>query len=189
MDGKGEAEKIIEEAEDDEDVSEIRFGINGYNDLFSDFDARPTAQRGLSEDFLTEAKRAVAAKPTEKVDFIFLVHKDERKIREEMTIKERLRKHFRKHLEILQGEKSKVLRKGILFVIAGIILMFAATFTLFSFKTQNFLSSFLTVVLEPAGWFLFWEGLDFVIFESKKPDPNIDFNKKMSSARFDFVSI
>ena len=37
---------------------EISFWLDSYDDLFSDFDPRPYAQKGFSEDFLDEAKRA-----------------------------------------------------------------------------------------------------------------------------------
>lgn len=189
-----EAEKAVEkQAEEDaavneDDTAEIRFNINGYNTLFSDFDARPLAQRGLSEDFLGEARRAVAARPADKFNFVFLIPRSKRKVKDEAAIKDRLKKHFKKHFNMLEGDKNKVLRKGISFTISGVLLMFLATYLLFRFQSQDIFTSFLTVLLEPAGWFLFWEGLDLIIFESKKPNPNIDFNKKMSEAKMEFVS-
>ena len=45
-----------------EETSEIKFAISGYDDIFSDFDARHMSERGLSEDFLSDAIRASAVK-------------------------------------------------------------------------------------------------------------------------------
>jgi len=49
------------------------------------------------------------------------------------------------------------------------------------------LLTFLSVLSEPAGWFLFWEGLNLIIFQSKKKVPELDFYKKMSKAKIIFV--
>ena len=48
--------------------------------------------------------------------------------------------------------------------------------------------SFLVVFLEPAGWFLFWEGSDLVIFDSKKKKPDLEFYEKMTRANIGFLS-
>ncbi len=172
-----------------EETSEVRFAINTYNDIFSDFDPRPLAQRGLSEDFLSEAKRAAIVKEAEKIDFIFMIPKKERNLREEGRIESRLREYFRKHLGILQKEKNKVLKQGIIFTIIGIIMMLFATFLFFKFKNATFIASFFTLLLEPASWFLFWEGLDLVIFESRKANSNLQFHEKMAKARIRFSSV
>jgi hypothetical protein len=53
-----------EEVEDEEDESfKLREGnislvIESYNALFSDFDPRTSSERGISDDFLSEVKRA-----------------------------------------------------------------------------------------------------------------------------------
>lgn len=167
--------------------SEVRFAINNYEDIFSDFDPRPVPLKGFSEDFLQEAKRAAIVKE-EKIDFIFMIPKAGRNIKEETKIEDRLKKYFRKHLHILEKEKKKVIKKGLSFTIVGVILMFAATYLFFKFQNASFAASFFTIMLEPASWFLFWEGLDLIIFEAKEVDPNLDFHKKMANARIRFVS-
>src|SRR3989338_9868893 len=172
-----------------EESSEIRFAISGYDDLFSDFDARPVSERGLSEDFLSEAKRASAVKEGERLDFIFLISKNKRDLKKEVTIKDRLERHFKKHFGLSKNEKSKAIKQGVFFTILGVVLMLLATFLFFKFKNESLLASFFTILLEPASWFLFWEGLDQLIFESKKIEPNLDFYRKMSHANIKFVSV
>jgi len=172
-----------------EEKSEIRFAISGYDDLFSDFDARPVSERGLSEDFLSEAKRAGAVKEGEKLDFIFLISKNKRDLKKEVTIKDRLERHFKKHFGLSKNEKSKAIKQGVFFTILGVVLMLLATFLFFKFKNESLLASFFTILLEPASWFLFWEGLDHAIFESRNINSNLFFYKKMSSANIKFVSV
>lgn len=168
--------------------SEVRFAINNYEDIFSDFDPRPVPLKGFSDDFLSEAKRACVVKE-EKIDFIFMIPKEERNLKEEARIEDRLKKYFRKHLGILEKEKKKTIKTGISFTAVGIILMFVATYLFFRFKNESLISSFFTILLEPAGWFLFWEGLDLTIFKSKNIGPDLDFHKKMAGATIKFVAL
>ena len=130
-----------------EETSEIRFVINTYEDIFSDFDPRPYSLKGLSEDFLSAAKGSLTNKPIDKIDFIFLVQKKERKEKEEAVIKERLKKHFKKHMEIFEKEKSKIVKRGSIFTGVGMILMLTATFLFFKFKNESLLAIFFTILL------------------------------------------
>ena len=168
--------------------SEVRFAINEYEDIFSDFDPRPVPLKGFSDDFLEEAKRACVVKEKD-IDFIFMMPKAERNIMEEAKIVNRLKQYFKKHLAIIEKDRKKVIKQGVWFTISGIVLMFIATYIFFRFKDESFAASFFTILLEPGGWFLFWEGLDLIIFEAKKVDPNLDFHQKMAGAKIKFVSV
>ncbi|MBI2575624.1 hypothetical protein HYV84_00270 [Candidatus Woesearchaeota archaeon] len=64
--------------------------------------------------------------------------------------------------------------------------MFIASLILFKTSEDSLGRSFLIVLLEPAGWFLFWEGLNLVIFESKKIQPDYLFYDKMSRSQTQF---
>lgn len=166
---------------------EIGLWINDYDYIFSDFDPRPLSQRGLSEDFLNEAKKACLVKSSEDLELKFLVSKKQRNYNEESTIKKRLKEHFKKHALVFKNEYKKIMKQGIWFILTGIIFMVITTFFLIRNVSANYLLTFLAVLLEPAGWFLFWEGLDLVIFESKKKKPDMVFYKKMSKARITFM--
>jgi hypothetical protein len=172
-----------------EETSEVRFALHTYGDIFSDFDPRPLAQRGPSEDFLAEAKRAVIVKEAEKIDFIFMISKKDRNLNEEGKIENRLREYFRKHFGLLQKEKKKMFKKWISMSILGMIFMFIATFLIFNYKDSGLGTSFLIILFEPAGWFLFWEGLNHLLDESKEISPDLKFHEKMSKARIRFSSV
>jgi hypothetical protein len=165
--------------------SEIVLKLDEYNDIFSDFDARPFHQKALSQDFLSETKRASADKRFDVIDLKLLVPRHKSSAKHEDTIKKRLKTHFKHHFILLHQEKRKIIKQGIVFTIIGLILMVVGTLISIH-QEEGFLSAFLIVLFEPAGWFLFWEGLDLVIFESKRKNPDFEFYEKMSNSRVYF---
>ncbi len=170
------------------DNSDISFVLDGYNDLFSDFDPRGFSKRSLSFDFLQEAERAARDKKNGRTGLNFLMPNDLRKKKDEDAIRKRLKEHFRKHLHSLEEDRSKILKRGFLFIFAGIIAMSIATFLLYRHQDVSVLATFLIILLEPGSWFLFWEGLNQTVFESDKSKPRLEFYRKMDSAKIDFLS-
>ncbi|MBI4144010.1 hypothetical protein HY486_02070 [Candidatus Woesearchaeota archaeon] len=166
-------------------MSEISLWLDTYEDIFSDFDPREFSQRSLSVDFLEEAERASRDKGV-ALELKLLVPKKRRKVSDEGTIKKRLRTHFKRHYEMIRNDIKKTIRQGVFYVIAGIIIMLFASLMVY-FQAHTFLATFLIVLLEPAGWFLFWEGLNQVIFESNKAKPQLEFYKKMSKCQITFL--
>lgn len=96
--------------------------------------------------------------------------------------------HFQKHFHLQKKERTKIIRKGILFVVIGIIFMFFATYILAKYDNINFYLAFLLVVLEPAGWFFAWEGANIILFTSKACTLDYDFYMKMSKCEVKFDS-
>lgn len=171
------------------DISDLNFSLDSYQDIFSDFDPRPYHKRALSDDFLSEAKRAIRDKIPESIHLKLFVPKVKRNLSDESTIKKRLREHFRRHYLILKEEKNKIIGQGILFIIIGIVLMLFATMILFYYNEKTFFINFVIVILEPSGWFLFWEGLRLVIFDSKVKKPDFKFYEKMERCKISFFNI
>ena len=168
-------------------LSEISLTINSYEDIFSIFDPRPYSERSLSVDFIDEAKRASRDKNDIGLQLTLLVPKKKRNERNELTIKNRMKEHFRRHYHINAKEKQESIQLGMKMFFLGILFMVTATYFLYKLGSENLLASIVIVILEPAGWFTFWEGLDQIIFESKKHDPEMEFNRKMESAEIKFV--
>jgi len=179
-------ENIKEEKQED-DAENIRLWLDSYNDLFSGFDHRSFSNKALSVDFLDELKRASKDK-VEGLTLTLFVKEKLRDEKKEFVIKGRLKNHFRRHYEESKKEIKKILTKGLIFTIIGIILMFFATLILFKTEGKNILTSFLVVLMEPGGWFLFWEGLDLIVFEAKKENPRKSFYKKMTTSMIKFKS-
>jgi hypothetical protein len=166
----------------------ISLKLANYDDIFSDFDPRPYSERALSVDFLGEAKRASIDKPSGEIELRLMVPKKSRNLKIEEVIKKRLRSHFERHAKKIKLQNKKILRNGSIFTASGIGIMLIATFTLFGYSQSNIFTHFLTILFEPAGWFLFWEGLDQVVFESKKTNPELEFYQKMTNSDINFIS-
>ncbi len=168
-------------------LSDISIAIDNYDDIFSDFDPRPYGQRALSDDFLTEAKKMMRDKNGGQLELHFLIPKKERNLAQEAIIKKRLHDHFKKHHDNLQKERKDVEKRGSRFVMAGIFIMFVASLVLYEFDRRQFLIGFLIILLEPAGWFLFWEGLSQIIFKAKEKKPDLEFYDRMARCEISFM--
>lgn len=188
MEQKKEETVLTEDKQKLLQLSSISIALDGYNDIFSDFDPRPYNVRALSDDFIVEAKKASRDKEPGKFELKFLIPDHERKKDVEQVIKKRLRSHFKSHFQDVKKERDDIIKKGAVFVAVGIVFMFIATYILFYYSEKGIFINFLIVLLEPAGWFLFWEGLDQVVFETKRKKPTLDFNNKMSKCEITFIS-
>jgi len=168
--------------------SEISLWIESYDDLYSDFDPRPNYQRALSQDFLDEAKRAVRNDVNNKTTLNILMDDKLRDKKEEVIITKRLEDHFEKHYHIQRKDRQKTMRKGIIFISLGILFLFLAAFLIFEFGRSTSWINFTLVVLEPAGWFFAWEGLNVSLFRASDITPDYEFYKKMSNCEIKFDS-
>jgi hypothetical protein len=162
--------------------SEISMRLEQYDDIFSDFDIRPYSHRALSVDFVNEIKRASSDKK-DSIDLVFYMAKKARQESHETTIRERLAAHFKRHHGLLMKDKRHILKVGIGMVVMGVLSMIGATYILYKDPTENLFLSFLVIFLEPAAWFLLWEGMDQIIFQSKNINPDLQFYRKMSNPK------
>ena len=169
-------------------MSNISLWLDSYGDIFSDFDSRPYSQRTLSDDFLHEAIKVSREKAEGALELRLLIPTAIRNSYSEYVIKKRLKEHFKTHFDNLKKEAKMITKKGMLFLIVGVILMLSATYILFTYHERSFSVLFISTLFEPASWFLFWEGLGLVIFEAKKKKPDLDFYKKMSKCEIHFMS-
>jgi len=166
----------------------ISLVLNSYDEIYSDFDPRPYNQRALSHDFIVECKRASADKPEKGIELRFLIPRKKRNLNKENQIKKRLKDHFKKHFNEKHKFVNSMKFEGSIWCLIGICLMFIATYILFTYQDASLLTSFLVILLEPGGWFLFWEGLDKLIIESKKETPDLKFYRKMKDSKIYFLN-
>lgn len=158
--------------------------LDSYDDIFSDFDPRGYSERSLSDDFLAECKK-VALDKGEKLELRIMVPRKLRNVRDELKIKKRLKSHFHKHYLEKHAEVRKVKKLGASWFLMGTILMIISTLL---YDETGFIFKLLEVMLTPAAWFMFWEGLDKIFISSREKEPDFKFYKKMSHAQIFFLS-
>ncbi len=81
----------------------------------------------------------------------------------------------------------KIIWEGISWFILGTIFILAVSWLHTFEKEGHFLLTVLTTMLEPAGWFSFWEGLGKVFIVRKERSENHLFYSKMRNAEINFV--
>ena len=166
------------------DASEISLVLDTYDDIFSDFDPRPYDHRSLSQDFLAEAKHAARDKIS-GLELKFLIPRAQQDSGKEELIELRLREHFEKHAHMIRQEiTASRLRGGVLAFIGMLITVAAAVLGIF-FK-ENIAATIALVVLEPAGWFTIWNGLDMAVFAARGKGVDLAFYEKMQDAEITF---
>ena len=165
---------------------EISLILDTYDDIFSDFDPRPFDRRALSDDFLSAAKKAALDKEG-ALELRFLIPRAQQNVGRETTIRQRLRAHFRRHSEMLQKEIALTKKKGIVMAIMGIAMIVVASYLL-SLSSSAFWVHVLIVILEPAGWFTAWTGMDEIYYTTRQKKPDMDFYEKMARAPITFCA-
>jgi len=183
-------EKVLTEARTKADIEkEMKEGnisliLEDYQDIFSDFDPRPYAEKALSDDFLQECKRAVRDK-AEGFELRLLIPSKKRNFLNETKIKKRLTDHFEKHFKEKQKEISSIKQQGVIWFIVGTALLMIETFL---YGYDSFFLRLIKTMMIPAGWFSFWEGLEKIFINSREKAPELDFYRKMASCKIYFLN-
>ena len=180
------ADTIANIEEHIKDIQEISIAIDSWDDIFSDFDPSPLEQRILSEDFLSELKKRY--RETQRGNFIITIYapmflKDD--LTERIVIK-RLKQYFKlRHLST-RKEINDARRKGIIFVVFGILFLSVLTLIAY-FKMISLLAiELLGIILMPLGWFGIWEGFSRIIEPSPLIKQDLELFGKLTKAVFKF---
>ncbi|MBI2271123.1 MAG: hypothetical protein HYU69_12325 [Bacteroidetes bacterium] len=169
------------------DDRKISIWIDGYDDLFSDFDSRPYSGRSLSDDFTGELRK-VCQETNELISELKLeLPGGIRKAEEEAVIIKRLNNHIKKNLHHYTIAIDKIKKRGIAFLVFGFLLMILVSYLSIA-KIQLWAVNIALVVFEPAGWFLVWAGFDMLLYSSRHDRTELDFYHKLSKAKILFGS-
>jgi hypothetical protein len=95
-----------------------------------------------------------------------------------------LKEHFHKHFREKQNEIKKIKLVGFFWFVLGVAVMIGESFLILY---SGFISNLLKIILMPAGWFFFWEGLGKVFIYSKEKKPDYNFYKKMANVEITFL--
>lgn len=162
----------------------VSLWLDSYTDIFSDFDPRPFSERAISDDFIVQVKKM--SKDVRKVAVLrLLLPEGTEKEEEERVIRKRLRHHFSRMCELLETESRAIRNKGVLMTLAGVTMMIIASY-IYYLDLEFFAMYLLLVLLEPGGWFLFWNGLDNLFTFSKARKSDMAFFAKMSTAHVEY---
>lgn len=187
-----DANELLKEVEKENKMKQgnISLILDGYNDLFSDFDPRSYSERTLSDDFLVECRRAARDKQFSEQGFELrlMVPKDKRKVDDENKIKKRLKVYFLKHYHEKQKEIRGIRFEGIIWFFIGVIFIILAALVEHFNTSNSFILTVFFVILEPAGWFTSWSGLDKIFLETREKKPDYDFYRKMATVEINFIS-
>jgi hypothetical protein len=148
-------------------MAELGLWLDQYDDIYSDFDSRYYIKRRISEDFLDEIKTANEHK-TEHIDTLLLMlPADKRQEDNEKVISASLSAFFVAQYRLWHDRLQKKKMQGLLLLVAGVAVMSINTFLIHSVE-QSFFFNSLRVVLEPAGWFLLWTGMDALYYDLRE---------------------
>lgn len=166
----------------------ISLWLDGYDDIFSDFDPRTYEERNISDDFLYELKKVVSERDLPVEELRLLLPAAARDSTKEAVIVKRLHAFFSKsHQHVLK--KIKQNRKiDIWYILIGSFFMLSASLVA-SLRSSNFLMHVLFVIVEPTGWFLVWSGLDGLIGGIRGRKTEQTFSERMSKSRIVFYDI
>ncbi|MBN1793184.1 hypothetical protein JW826_05880 [Candidatus Woesearchaeota archaeon] len=166
--------------------SNVALRLERYEDVFSDFDPRPFSERALSDDFLAESRK-VARDKRGSLELELLVPEALHQSAIDAKVRKRLKDHFIKHRDQLVLDNKAIHRKGVMITLSGFVLMVLATF-LYDWESPLFVFSFIRTMIEPAGWFMVWFGLDQLFYTKAQNKADIEFYSKMASASIRFTS-
>lgn len=167
--------------------TEISIWLDSYDDIFSDFDPSPYAERTLSDDFITQAIKFSKNKSGRKMMLNLLVPASIRNEQSEKIVIKRMHAHFKETYQQLKDDISKTTKKGLFLIFIGMALMIVASYLSF-LKEQKYIIHVLLVLVEPAGWFLLWSGLDHIVYQSKASKKEFEFYSKMAKADIKFLT-
>ena len=177
------SEVIAEQHEFDRQIS---IWLDDYEDIFSDFDPRPYADRALSDDFIAEVKKVSREDDFNIGQMNLLIPEKGRKSDAENIVVKRLHAFFRKNYLFLV-KRARINRiKGVGMFTGGVLMMLLASYI--SSLDHTYYTNLLRVLFEPAGWFFVWTGMDMLFFQSRSMKNELNFYTKMAKTKVNFNS-
>ncbi|MFA6530642.1 MAG: hypothetical protein WCT31_02840 [Candidatus Micrarchaeia archaeon] len=183
-----DVEKKVEEKKLSSILNSIQIALDGYDDIFSDFDPSPYNHRLLSDDFIKEIQKRYIE--TRKGDFEvrFSLPQIARDPKIEALIKKRFKEYFFSQIKEINSQIESKQRMGIVRVAMGFLLLSIELVGRLYGMGPNFIFDLLTVIIVPAGWYSMYSGLEFIFDHPQKMVEQRKFLKKFHDAIYLFVS-
>jgi hypothetical protein len=161
------------------------FWLDGYNDIYSDFDSRHYQVRRISEDFLHELRIDMRYQQHPIEELILLVPEPKREEATEAIIINSLKKFFNTQYQLYHGKCRRKLNISILMGASGIAIMMLDATAIF-LGIRSLVTTLLSTIMEPASWFLLWTSVDYLIYDWNNLRKERRFYKKLSEANIAF---
>ena len=168
-------------------MADLNLWLDEYTDLYSDFDPRNYQKRRISEDFITELRLAVRQGEEIPNTLVLAMPAAKRDTGTEDIIAGSLKASFVNYKRFHSEEYRRITRKGLLLSFIGVAAMIINLYIVTK-SGDTFLYSAIRILLEPAGWFLLWTGLDTLYYELGKKRKERLFFRKLSGMDIRFTS-
>lgn len=169
------------------EYTEISIWLDAYDEMFSDFDPRPYSKRTVSDDFILQVRKVVKDQFKKKMALVLLLPESIRNEQEEQVITKHLHEYFEVNNEQLLEEKRMTNLKGLLLTITGVVLMVIGSHITF-LNSESYYAHLLLIFFEPAGWFMLWMGLDYLVYHKGKTRKELNFYSQMAKTEIKFNS-
>ncbi len=169
-------------------IRDISIALDTYDDIYSDFDPRPHAEREISADLLKELERRTHTGVKGNFEVRFFLPKALRDEKSEGRIIRRLRAYFLGEVKELELKDKGRRRSGINFMVAGLASLFTYAYVENLPFAIGQLASFIEVLLVPFGWFSMWVGLEKLVQEKDAYARELEFYQKLAKANYMFLS-
>ena len=166
--------------------SEGSIWLDGYDDIFSDFDPRPYTQRTISDDFILTVRKAIQTKKNGALELTLLLAKASRDEKTETLVRKRIIGHFQSQLSRLELDIKRMHREGLVLTLSSILVLFVAV-TLPMLGMNEYLKNLLQVILTPGGWFMIFNGLDYIVYKPRQKRADAEYCRKLSRCRITFL--
>jgi len=180
-------ENSVQHIENIGDNRQISIWLDSYDDIFSDFDPLPYAERILSDDFIGELKKVSREEEFEIGELRLLLPEKIRKQESEPTIVKRIYIYFRQGNYYITRRLKITRGRAIILTLVGMTMILLASY-ISALQTDKFYMRVLFVLFEPAGWFFVWTGMDDLFFAGRKRKGEVDFFSKMVNTKIVFAS-
>ncbi len=167
---------------------ELSLWLDYYDDIYSDFDSRKYHKRRLSEDFVNELKVSLKYKTEHFEKLYLLLPPENRNDQIETDIIASLQERFCELSAIFEKKERRIFKKGITLLLSGVLIMAIISLIIYS-GNKNYLFSVLTILLEPASWFLVWNGLDALFYDYRTAKKETGFYTAIGKMEISFKDI
>jgi hypothetical protein len=137
--------------------------LDGYDDMFDDFDPQPYIERNISVDFIDAlGNRMKKLDPKDRVSITLTLPSYKRVMKDERVIRERLGEHFWNMARHWEGKEAEKRNYSL-----GLVLLGLAIFSVGQFLIHNYAQFYDEFIIIPA-WFLTFNGLNEFLVEKPK---------------------